>query len=266
MPAFFHLSRGRLAALLLALLTSGAAFAISSDAEAVNKAGRQRMLSQRIALSYYMIGSQTNEQVAAQRTDAAIAEFHTNLQELRDYLGKDPETAALLAQEAALWEDYSRLAMSKPVPAQGLRMLQLSDQMLAACQKVVQRISTRSGSSIARLVDIAGRQRMISQRLGKYYFALMWKVADPQLDDSFQATLREFDSNLATLQKAPENTPAITAALKRVQMDWQLSKHAFDQYRSGRYVPFIIATTTESMLKSMDAITAQYVALAAQRR
>lgn len=254
----------RACALLLCLL-AGSALAITSDAEAVNKAGRQRMLSQRIALSYYMIGTQTNEQVAAQRADASIAEFHGNLLELRDYLAKDPEAAALLAQEAALWEDYSSLAMARPAPGQALRLLQLSDQMLAACQKVVQHISTRSGPGVARLVDIAGRQRMISQRLGKYYFALMWKVADPRLEENFQATLREYDANLATLQKAPENTPEISAALRRVQMDWQLSKHAFDQYKSGRYVPFIIATTTESMLRSMDAVTAQYVALAGKR-
>lgn len=247
------------------LLGSFSAAAISNDAEAVNKAGRQRMLSQRIALNYFMIGTNTNEAVAAQRTDASMAEFHSNLMELREYI-KDPETAALLNQEAAIWGDYSALVLSKPTPAQGVRVLQLSDQMLTACQKVVEKLATKNGTGIPRLVDTAGRQRMLSQRLGKYYFAMMWKMNDPGLEANFNKTLQEFDSNMTALLGAPQNTPKIAAALARANTDWKLSKFAFGQYKTGRYSPFIIATTTESILKSMDDITAQYVALASARK
>lgn len=250
---------------LFTLCTSLSAAAISSDAEAINKAGRQRMLSQRIALNYFMIGTKTNEAVAAQRTDASIAEFHSNLMELRDYI-RDPETAALLNQEAALWTDYSALVLSRPSPEQGVQVLQLSDKLLVACQRVVEKLTTRSGAGVPRLVDLSGRQRMLSQRLGKYYFAMMWKLNDPGLEASFNKTLQEFDSNLATLQAAPQNSPRISTALGRVQTDWKLSRFAFGQYKTGRYSPFIIATTTESMLKAMDDITAQYVALAAGRK
>lgn len=248
-----------------ALFGSVTASAISNDAEAVNKAGRQRMLSQRIALNYYMTGTNTNEVVAAQRTDASMAEFHSNLLELKEYI-KDPETTALLNQEAAIWESYSQLAISKPSPAQGVQILLLSDQLLAACQKVVQKLANKGGPGIPRLVDIAGRQRMISQRLGKYYFAMMWKVNSPGLEANFLQTLQEFDTNMATLLSAPQNTLKISAALTRVNTDWKLSKHAFSQYKTGRYAPFIISTTTESILKSMDDITAQYVALAAPKK
>lgn len=246
-------------------LLFGTASAISNDAEAVNKAGRQRMLSQRIALNYYMTGTNTNEVIAAQRTDASMAEFHSNLLELKEYT-KDPETTALLNQEAAIWESYSQLAISRPSQAQAVQMLLLSDQLLAACQKVVLKLTSKGGPGIPRLVDIAGRQRMISQRLGKYYFAMMWKVNSPGLEANFLQTLHEFDTNMATLLSAPQNTPKISTALARVNADWKLSKHAFNQYKTGRYAPFIISTTTESILKSMDDITAQYVALATQKK
>jgi len=260
-PAFI----GYLCLFLYALSGSVTASAITNDAEAVNKAGRQRMLSQRIALSYYMTGTNTNEAVSTQRIDASIAEFHSNLIELREYI-KDPETTALLNKEAAIWEDYSALALSKPTPAQGARVLLLSDQLLAACQKVVQKITAKANSGISRLVDTAGRQRMISQRLGKYYFAMMWKMNDPSLEASFLETLQEFDTNMAILLKAPENTQTIATALARANADWKLSKFAFKQYKTGRFTPFIIATTTESLLKSMEEITAQYVALARSRK
>ena len=251
--------------LLCVLFTSMTAHAITNDAEAANKAGRQRMLSQRIALNYFMIGTSTNTALATQRTDASIAEFHSNLMELRDYI-KDPATLTLLDKESALWNDYSSLAISKPNLTQGLRVLQLSDQLLAACNDVVLKITTKAASGIPRLVDTAGRQRMISQRLGKYYFAMMWKVGDSRLEGNFLKVMQEFDTNIGILLQAPENTPAITTALNRANADWALSKAVFKQYKSGRFAPSIISTTTESLLKSMNGITNMYVALAAAKK
>ena len=256
---------GSMCLFLCALFLSTPVNAISNDAEAANKAGRQRMLSQRIALSYFMIGTNTEAAVATQRTDASIAEFHSNLMELRDYT-KDPATLALLDKESTLWGDYSMLAMSKPNLTQGLKVLLLSDQVLAACNDVVAKITTKATSGIPRLVDTAGRQRMISQRLGKYYFAMMWKVGDPSLEGNFLKVMQEFDTNMNILLQSPENTPAINNALKRVNADWGLSKAVFKQYKDGRFAPSIIAATTESILKSMNDITGMYLALAAVKK
>lgn len=89
---------------------------------------------------------------------------------------------------------------------------------------------------------------------------MMWKINDPGLGSNFNKTPQEFDSNLATLLAAPQNTLRISTALGRVQ----LSRFAFGPYKSGRYSPFTIATT-ESMLKAMDDITIQYVAPATGR-
>ncbi|WP_312928341.1 type IV pili methyl-accepting chemotaxis transducer N-terminal domain-containing protein, partial [Stutzerimonas nitrititolerans] len=44
-----------------------------SDAEAVNRAGMQRMLSQRIAKSYLMLGTETRAEVAVVQLDQSIA-------------------------------------------------------------------------------------------------------------------------------------------------------------------------------------------------
>ena len=49
-PAFI----GSMCLFLCALFLSTPVNAISNDAEAANKAGRQRMLSQRIALNYFI--------------------------------------------------------------------------------------------------------------------------------------------------------------------------------------------------------------------
>lgn len=251
-----------LAALLLALPLS--ALAISSDAEAVNKAGRQRMLSQRIAMSYFMIGMNANAAEAQQRIDSAVAEFHSNLMELRDY-AKDPAVQVALDKEAQIWGAYSALAVAKPNPTQGLQVLAQSDQLLAACEDVVQKLGVKAGTGTARLVAVSGRQRMLSQKLGKYYLAMAWKLPAVGLEANFNQTLQDFDANLNQLVSNPENTPGINAALGRVRNDWGLSKSVFTQYKDGRFAPLIVVTTAESILKQMDAVTGMYVAMAASK-
>ena len=51
-----------------------------SDAEAVNRAGMQRMLSQRIAKTYLMIGTDTRVDLAASQLDNSIANVEENAQ------------------------------------------------------------------------------------------------------------------------------------------------------------------------------------------
>lgn len=241
------------------------AWAISSDAEAINKAGRQRMLSQRIAMSYYMIGLNANAAEASQRLDASVAEFHSNLMDLRDY-SKDAAVQAALDKQAQIWGAYSAAVVAKPTRAQGEQILAQSDQLLAACEEVVQKLGVKAGAGIAQLVGKSGRQRMLSQRLGKYYLAMAWKLNVPSLEPSFNSTLQDFDGNLKFLMAAKENTPGISTALTRVRNDWSLSKSVFSQYKDGRFAPLIVVSTSESILKQMDAITGMYVALAAGKK
>lgn len=254
----------RVVAAVLLLAMPWSVWAISSDAEAVNKAGRQRMLSQRIAMSYFMIGLNANAAEAQQRLDGAVAEFHANLTELRDY-ARDPAVQAALDKEARVWGSYSALAVARPNPKQGLRVLEQSDTLLAACEEVVQKLGVRPGAGAARLVAVSGRQRMLSQKLGKYYLAMAWKLPAAGLEASFNQTLQDFDGNLRQLRTNTDNTPAIHAALERVQADWGLSKSVFTRYQEGRFAPLIVVTTAESILKQMDAVTALYVAQAAGR-
>ncbi len=64
---------------------TSAGLAAISDAEAVNRAGMQRMLSQRIAKNYLMLGTETRAEVAIVQFDQSIADLESNSQLLEDY-------------------------------------------------------------------------------------------------------------------------------------------------------------------------------------
>src|SRR3990167_837111 len=70
---------------LLCSLLSPTAWATINAAEAMNLSGMQRMLSQRIAKSYLMLGAEIRHDLAKQQLDQSIAKFESNYLALSEY-------------------------------------------------------------------------------------------------------------------------------------------------------------------------------------
>jgi nitrate/nitrite-specific signal transduction histidine kinase len=234
--------------------------ALINDAEAVNKAGRQRMLSQRMARCYLMLGTGVNVATAQKQLDESVATFEQQRVELQEY-SRDAATAEALRQLDRVWLPYRTMVLEAPQRANAVQLLQQSDEVLSAAEKVVQAVQAGAGVSTARLVNVSGRQRMLSQRIAKLYLAMSWQVPAPELERNFSQAMQEYESALSALRKAPETTPQLLQQLDRVQAQWTFSKVGFRQYSDGRYVPMVITTTTDVMLRQMNEITAGYEAV-----
>lgn len=239
------------------LFASVASHAVLTAAEAVNVSGKQRMLSQRIAKAYLMVGSGVDTLDAQEQLDAAVALFEKNHQALLEYAPTQAINEGLAAVEQS-WFPYREVVVMPADKRNALRVIQLSDKVLAASENVVNQIQVQSGKDAGRLVNMSGRQRMLSQRIAKLYVAMAWRVEDSTAEAEFNKAIVQFETGLGTLRAAKENTPAISAALGRVQSQWSFSKAGFQQYKQGRFVPTVISTTTETMLKQMNDITTQY--------
>ncbi len=234
-----------------------AANATISDAEAVNKSGRERMLSQRIAKCYLMLAKQISVDEAQKQLDESVALFEKQFQELQGY-GKSRKIKDGLERLENTWIPYRMMVLSKPTPERAGLVVQQSDAVLEAAENVVQLIQKKSTVKTAKLVNMSGRQRMLSQRIAKLYLAMYSHLNIPNLEPAFKKSLSEYELALNNLSNADETTPEIAEALYKVRAQWDFSKAGFQQYSDGRFVPIIITTTTESMLKQMDAITLSY--------
>jgi hypothetical protein len=223
----------------------------------MNLSGMQRMLSQRIAKNYLMLGTDIRVEVAGKQLDQSIATFESNFQLLSEY-APTADIATALEHAGQTWQSYRELALSQPTPEQAVSMLALSDQLLAQSEAVVQQLQTYNNSTSAKLVNLSGRQRMLSQRIAKLYLALSWRLPIAELPQQFTQTVSEFDQALLILQKAPQNTSEINTGLQKVDAQWRFSQAGFKLSEQSRYVPTVIVTTTDTLTGQMNNLTLQY--------
>jgi len=244
------------AAVLAVLCQTGPAAADATLAAYINKAGAQRMLSQRIVLAYCKVGLGILPADSQRQLDSAVERFDRQLAELKSYT-PTPEIREALDTVERVWSPFKATARQS-VTRDGARRLWIWDEdLLYASHKVVRLLQDLSDQRSARLVNIAGRQRMLSQRMAKLYMLREWGFNTLTLQDDIEAARNEFDGALRTLQDAPENTPEIGKALDGIALQWTWFRNALDLVGEEPY-RLVVADSSQSILAGMDEVTGMY--------
>jgi hypothetical protein len=248
---------------LLILMMSSAAYAeITTLSSAINKAGRQRMLTQRMVKAYSMVGIGVQADTAQQQLHSAIKLFDTQLAELRAFAPSE-KIRASLDKVDALWQPF-KVTLQKPNSRTNVELLLLTnDDLLRAAHRVVLQLEDESGTSFGRLVNISGRQRMLSQRMAKFYMLRAWGFTSAEILSEAERAKNEFKGALAELISAPENTPALSKKLLEAQKQWNLLEHGLER-NSTKLIPLIVAMTSEKVLVKMNEITGMYEVLSSR--
>jgi len=248
-----------LLALLLGISGNDALAQISDLNVAINKAGRQRMLSQRMAKAYFQIGQQVDVDRSKKALDASIAVFDRQLVELKNF-APTPEIKDTYVKLEQSWLAYKDLLIGSPLSqANGRKVLELSDQVLGLAHSGTQQLEKRSSSSAGRLVNLSGRQRMLSQRMAKFYQANAWGIGDDKSAAEMEKARKEFVAAHQELASAPANTQQIKESLDLVKQQWIFFDSALGQKTGADKRPqTLVATTSERILEEMETVVGQY--------
>ncbi len=231
---------------LAVLLMLPPAAAASSLSEMIDQAGLQRMLTQRIVKAYSQLVINVDRSESRNQLKHAVSLFGEQLNVLEQQAPGDDVRAAL-SRVRRLWSNFEPVATG-PVNREGMALLLESDgELLAAAHNVVLKLQDISGTAQARLVNTAGRQRMLSQRIAKLYMLMSSGMQDAELSEQLQRARYEFEGALAHLRAAPENTPEIDQGLAEVERQWIVFRTSF-QLKEGEYIPLLVARAAERSL------------------
>lgn len=237
---------------------------VISSSDAINKAGRQRMLSQRIAKAYLQIGLGVDLDQSNRILDASLSLFDRQLVELKNYAPTAEIKFNLLSAEK-IWLSYKDILLGRaPAPADAKKVLQASESLLEIADKVTQLLEKQANNRAGKLVNISGRQRMLSQRMAKLYQAIQWGVAPSDANALLETARKEFNANLTVLEENLLNTRQIQTELGLAKQQWAYFDHAIRQApdpRMRQQYATTVATTSERILAQMDIVTGLYQAM-----
>ena len=223
-------------------------------AEAVNRAGQLRMLSQRLArLAAQQIANVETAHGPGRRR--AVAE---RIDDTLAHLGRlpaRPECAAALARVGAAWASFAAVWPARAAPRDIVRIDAAADVLLEAAEALAEALQAASGRRALRIVNLCGRQRMLAERIAKTaLLATLGARVDPAL---LPATAAAFEAALVELERAPLSSPEVRAALGAARAEWL--RLALSLQRLGRPEgAAALARSTEALVESFDQLAAQY--------
>ncbi len=245
------------AAVLAAPVAPAPAAAGLSLPAAINRAGRLRMLSQRSAKAWLMLVQGVLPEKAKSILEQSVRLFDQHLSDLKTLQPNDEVRVALQTLDHE-WARFRPLLSD--IRGDAKAVWTGSETLLALAQKLVVAYEKVAGTPAGHLVNLSGRQRMLSQRMAKAYFFRQAGVNAVQAGEMLDAAQQEFAKAHEELKAAPQNSGPIRAELALVEQQWFFFQNALSLRDAAdrKKAMSDVATTSERILEQMDAVVALY--------
>jgi len=244
----------QLGALLALAPTAYTAEAQIAMATAINRTARFRALSQRTAKAYCQ--QFLNVENARDVLTAAQGLIQVGFADL----GKAGFNTAMAQQIANIQKEATALlaiVAQAPTKASVLAASQQADKMLAAADVATEALQAQAKVSAAKLVNVAGRERMLSQRMAKDYFLAAAGHDSKSLQSQISQDSSDYFEALGVMNNSPISTPSIRTELTLAQQQWIFFEGALQRKPDERALR-IVASTSERLLEVMNSLTDLY--------
>jgi hypothetical protein len=226
--------------------------------DAIDKAGSQRMLSQRLSKAYLSLGMDVAADRAKEVIKESMGRFDRQLVELSAFAPR-PDIKTTYAELEGVWARYKSVLVGQaPHRDRVPELLDLDGKVLHLANQGTIQLEQASGKAQGRIVNLSGRQRMLSQRAAKFFLAQAWKIQVPQAEAELSKARVEFAAALNTLEQAPEATPAIRQELDLARKQWVFFDLALAYQGNLPRAMENVFLSSENVLSVMERVTAMY--------
>lgn len=226
-----------------------------SIASATNLAGEQRMLVQRVARLYSQVGLNVMPSVAVNQLSLASRRFENNLLVLQPVAAKSEDLWLAYKQLIGEWQRMKR-ALSQDISRENAEALaQQAEVTLVVAENLTRLVEASSNSG--NVVNQAGRQRMLSQRIANHYLLRSWGVESSAVVETLAISVRDFSAGLAKLRERKDNTAELQRELEEVTQQWEWLLAALSVEGAGAY-RLIVTESADAILEATDRITRLY--------
>jgi cell division septum initiation protein DivIVA len=220
---------------------------------AINRTARCRMLSQRATKAYGLVALK----IAPEQSRAVLAqclkEFRDALAEIEIYSRGRAFANAKNEFSSQVRPFLSELAEA-PSKTKLSAIAETSDKVLDSANAMVLVLESAANSPTARIVNTAGRQRMLTQRVARHYVLSEAKLDNGGAKAAIDRDRALFSESQSQLAAAPFTSPAIKASLEK-------SSQLFTTYsttvaQAGNLEA--LATQSETIVAELDVLTRLY--------
>ncbi len=229
----------------------------SNALELINIAGKQRMLSQRIAKDYLYKGGEIAVNKASRQLSRTLKESLQSHSKLKESV-TDPKIINLLGFVEMNKQDIVIKTKEEFNLDNAQYVLDLSESMLEGNEYVMSSLKKASGIDASKLIDMSARQSMLSQRIAKYYIAYQLGIKDKNTIHQMNKAVKLFADSHKALMANQTNTPDINKKLKKIDRLWSVVYKFYLDIETGG-LPLIVYNTTDDITKKMNEITNLYV-------
>ena len=229
---------------------------IKSMYDAVDVAGKQRMFTQRMLKDYAMIGMKNSFGNANKDLNSTISEFEDHLHSLHDYTKNSKITKSTKKAEE-IWLPIKKTLQNPPSKSKVVKLQADLEELLSISNDVTGLFAKETGKESGKIVDMSGRQRMLSQRMASLYMLKVWGIDDDKFKKKMKSAMHLFKSSLEELQKSKLNTDEINRLLDNVEKSFMFFEVM--NRSDSVFIPSLIYKKSNDILEDMNRVTHCYV-------
>ncbi len=225
----------------------------------INIVGNQMMLSQQIAKDYLYIGKNVSKVKASKELTSGFLEIKKAHSTLSKSIN-DSDIKNLLEFVEMSTEDLEDTAQNSFNIDNAQLIIDLSESILEGSEYVINSLKDSINVNESKMVELSARQRMLAQRIAKYYIAYQSGIKDKNTVVQMNEAVSMFASTHETLLQNKLNTPKINQKLNKIDRLWKIVYKFYLKIEKGG-LPLIVFKTTGDITKLMTETTKLYVEL-----